>query len=365
MRAQLAAGNLALGTMDTWLLLRLSGRQLAFLSEPSSASSTGMFDPFTGTWGQQILRLFGFPHSVLPPLVDTTKIRVHTDETLFGHPILITAMLGDSQAAAFGAGCIRKGDLKISLGTGTLFDFVCGADVHASMCGIYPLVGWKINGESTHLLEGRANETASVFQWAHAVGLLDSLEPSHLEAASERAQRANPGQGQLCFVPAFSGTQTPLDDDYACAAFLGIRSSTTRDQMLRALFESIAFGVYQIWECMMQKVPVARESVCRIRCCGGISQNDFICQQMATLIGRPLERVKEPQFCSAKGAALLAGIANGLWTVAETEELVDVERCFQSVREERSELLARFRRWQQVHWRCLNYYSPQQRQQQG
>src|SRR5688572_23855094 len=102
---------------------------------------------------------------------------------------------------------------------------------------------------------------------------------------------------------------------------------------------------------------------------------------MATLIGRPLERVKEPQFCSAKGAALLAGIANGqipkyfnplfntfllgLWTVAETEELVDVERCFQSVREGRSELLARFRRWQQVHWRCLNYYSPHQRQQQG
>lgn len=355
MNTLLTLGELALGTMDCWLIQRFTGGT-AFLTEPSAASSTGMFDPFTGQWGYSILSLLGFPHTILPLLVETTRIGVQVDETILGHQMEIVASLGDSQAAAFGSGCMRKGDLNISLGTGTLFDYVTAGDVHASMCGMYPLVGWKIGDVFTHVLEGRANDTAAALQWANSIGLIPSLGAEDLEQCTVLAEEADPGDGTLCFMPAFSGLQTPLDDDYACAGMLGIRPNTTRGQMLRAVFESISFGVFQIWECLLSELPSARESARRIRCCGGVAYNRFICQQIATLLGQPLELVRQPEFCSARGAALLAGIACGLWDMRQAEELVTIERLFYPQTQTRAELLARYRRWERAQSRCQHYY---------
>ena len=114
-------------------------------------------------------------------------------------------------------------------------------------------------------IQGRANDTASGLQWAHSVGLLQSMDPIKLEASTREAADVDPGDGALCFVPAFGGVQTPLDEDGACAALLGIRHGTTRPQIVRALLEAMAFGVNQIWECLLQEVPAARQGVCRIR----------------------------------------------------------------------------------------------------
>uniref|UniRef100_A0A183BJ21 glycerol kinase n=1 Tax=Globodera pallida TaxID=36090 RepID=A0A183BJ21_GLOPA len=373
MRGLLAAGQLAIGCLDTWLMLKLSGRegwkqhlqqQQCFITEPSSASSTGMFDPFTSDWGRPILRLLGFPNpcAVLPALAETTRLGLHTDPELFGRAIPINASLGDSQAAAFGAGCIRRGDLKISLGTGTLLDYVSGPDIHSSMKGMYPLVAWRLDGRSTHLLEGRSNDVASAIHWAQSIGLM----PAHDAAAPEGdldGATDDDDDGSLCFVPAFGGLQTPVGDDFACAALMGIRSITTRRHIVHAVLDSVAFSVYQIWLCLVEEVPTARNGCCRIRCCGGVSRNARICERIATLIGRPVERAREPQFCSARGAALLAGIGAGLWTLdqvdstAGDQSLVHVERVFHpQTGAAAAALQLRFRRWREAQRRCLHYY---------
>ncbi|KAL3069522.1 hypothetical protein niasHT_033908 [Heterodera trifolii] len=376
MRRLLEADQLALGCLDTWLMMKLSGcDSQSFVTEPSSASSTGMFDPFTAEWGRPILRLLGFPDpgAVLPSLVDTTRLGVHTAPELFGRAIPIFASLGDSQAAAFGAGCIRRGDLKISLGTGTLFDYVSGPEIHSSMHGMYPLVAWRLNGISTHLLEGRSNDVASAVRWAQSVGLMAQNLVALQSADEPEFDNADGDEGghdesAVCFVPAFGGIQTPIGDDFACAALMGIRPDTTRRQIAHAVFDSVAFGVYQIWQCLVEEVPEARAGVCRIRLCGGVSRNSRICEHIATLIRRPVERVCEPHFCSARGAALLAGIGAGLWTLDQVDStvgnggdagksLVGVERVFHPRKGAAATALRRrFNRWREAQRRCLHYY---------
>ncbi|KAI6244134.1 hypothetical protein M3Y99_00084300 [Aphelenchoides fujianensis] len=318
---------LCLGTMDSWLQMKLtSGRSWA--TDASNASSTGLYDPFLQDWGHAILRLVGFPSSVLPELKPTAGQELGTiDEKIFGMEIPILCSVADSQAAAFGSNCLSPAEVKISLGTGTFVNVVTNRP-HAAFTGVYPLVGWTLPDRTTFVVEARANDTATSINWALSVGLCASVE----EASNFDD---TPAQFGLCFVPAFNGIQTPHEDNAACAAFLGIGPKTSKRQMLRALVESIAFSVKQIWDELEEQKLAPKAPT--VRLCGG-----------------PVERMVEPEFCSAKGAALLGGLTAGMWTLDDVHELVAVDRRFDPRAVEG--LDARYVQWKKAVKRCLEYY---------
>uniref|UniRef100_A0A915Q4C5 Carbohydrate kinase FGGY C-terminal domain-containing protein n=1 Tax=Setaria digitata TaxID=48799 RepID=A0A915Q4C5_9BILA len=128
----------------------------------------------------------------------------------------------------------------------------------------------------------------------------------------------------LYFIPAFFGIQTPVNDDTACCGFLGIRPDTTKEQMVRAILESIAFRVYQIWKTALDEIGPCSTGF--VRCCGGVSMNDFICQTVSTLVKLPFQRISSPDFASACGVAMMAGITCGLWNKDDLSDLIDIEK---------------------------------------
>uniref|UniRef100_A0A7E4VUW2 Glycerol kinase 5 n=1 Tax=Panagrellus redivivus TaxID=6233 RepID=A0A7E4VUW2_PANRE len=345
-------GKLAYGCIETWLLAKLSKGRL-IVTEPSCASATGLYDPFNATWGYTILRLIGFPTDLLPKLVDTVNpgvILLDVDPDVLGFPLKIGSVVGDQTAAVFGAGCRARGDAKISLGTGTFVNVLTGSSPHASMKGLYPLVAWSTPKQITYVAEGKSDDTATLIAWALSIGLCSNVEET---SAIALETEASPG---LQFIPAFGGIQTPINDDHACAAFLGLRAETTKPQMLRAILDAIAFRVYQIWETLEEEM--GRNIGDSVRICGGVGQNDFICQTIATLLIRPVERVLNERFVSASGAAMLAGISADLWTIESSTELTQIESTFRPDLGERPHLLHQYNLWKKAVLRCLNFYEP-------
>ncbi|PAV66886.1 hypothetical protein WR25_00380 isoform B [Diploscapter pachys] len=200
--------ELAFGCLDSWLLLRLS-KGCVDVMESSCASSTGMYDPFINKFNHTVLRIIGFPLKLLPPLIDSVgeldpatgkrAALAEINPAIFGRKISISVILADQQAAHFGAGCWEKGDIKISLGTGTFVSVNTKDKAHASMQGLYPVVGWRINQKSTFLAEGMQHYTASLLTWAKNIGLLDDVKESSSMALSVHSTNG------LVFIPAFGG----------------------------------------------------------------------------------------------------------------------------------------------------------------
>ncbi|KAI6232392.1 hypothetical protein M3Y95_00481100 [Aphelenchoides besseyi] len=344
MKELLANNQLRLGTMDTWLQLQMSnGRSCA--TDASSASSTGLFDPFTFDWGHAILKLVRFPAEILPEVKPTAGVEWGMiDKSIFGFEIPLLCSVADSQAAVYGTNCLSNSMVKISLGTGAFVNVVTD-EPHSGFSGIYPLVGWSLPDDTTFVVEARANDTATCINWAQSVGLFEDFkEASNFDNT--------PPQSSLCFIPAFNGIQTPYEDNESCAAFMAIRPSTTKRQMLRALLESIVFTIKQIWDQLETQKLAPKHPT--IRLCGGVSKNDFICQNIANAIGKRVERVSEPEFSSAKGAALLAGLTAGMWNTDNMNELVKIDRSFDPIPDRQMNL--RYKTWLKAVQRCLQFY---------
>ncbi|CAJ0610275.1 unnamed protein product [Cylicocyclus nassatus] len=331
MQELLIQDQLGFGCLDTWLLNKLTDGNV-HVAEASNYSSSGMFDPFLNDYNRVILRIIRFPMAILPPLVDSADSTPlgYVTQSFFGRTIPIHAVIADQQSALFGSGGWRRGDIKISLGTGTFVDLNTGKTIHASMNGLYPLVGWRMNNKPTFVAEGNDHDTAVVLKWAQSIGLFSNV--------SETADiaRSVPTSNGVLFVPAFGGLQTPINDDTACCGFLGFRPDTTKAHMVRAILESIAFRVFQIFETMRHEVRILDKP--RIRICGGVAANDFICETIATLTGFEIFRMKDGSFVASRGAALLAGLAQGLWDQGELERMIDVDHCFLPSRENSSEI---------------------------
>uniref|UniRef100_A0A0N5AL63 Glycerol kinase 5 n=1 Tax=Syphacia muris TaxID=451379 RepID=A0A0N5AL63_9BILA len=347
MQKLLNEGKLMFGCLDTWIIHKLTcGR--VHLTEPSSASTTGLFDPYLLDWGRSLLSLISFPVSLLPMHTCTAgDVLAVIDGKLFGVQIEIGAVAGDQQAALFASGGLNKGDVSISLGTGSFIDVNTGDQPHASMRGLYPLVAWKFPNLYSYAAEGCSHDTALILKWAQSIGLFTDIMDT-----SDIAKRAEPSD--LYFVPAFGGLQTPINDYSACCAFLGLRPDTSKGQMLRSILESIAFRIFQIWNTVKKEIDFKLSRI--VRCCGGVSTNDFVCETISTLINRPLERMKEQSFASARGAALMAGLTAGLWNFDDIPELVCIEKAFYPMTSERNILLEKFRKWEGHLSRCLHFY---------
>lgn len=339
-------GDVLYGTVETWLVWKLTGGQV-HATDPSNACVSGLYDPFTLRWSLLTTKLFQIPASILPEVRDTNGGFGVCKENIFGFPLPIGAVVGDQQAATFGECCFDVGDVKATLGTGTFIDVNTGDQIHASFQGIYPLVGWKLQGQAhaTYLVEGCESDTGALIQWAKQVHLFHENEDLTLSSLPDSS-------GGVYFVPAFSGLQAPYRDAEAVTAFIGITAETTREQMMRSILESIAFRVKEMfwimeveWDMGMKDLVVD----------GGVANNDFIMQMCADLTGKKVTRDKHREM-SSRGAAFLAGLNAGVWKdLHQLKSFMDHEHVFEP-HTETTLVTQRYQMWLKAVKRCLQWY---------
>ncbi|KAL6047979.1 putative glycerol kinase 5 [Balamuthia mandrillaris] len=333
--------NLLFGTVDTWLLWKLTGGKV-FATDYSSASSTGIYDPFRLQWNQQVLDIVGIPACIFPEVLPTSGSFGATTPNVLGAPVPITAIVADQQAALFAECCFDAGDLKVTIGTGGFMDVNTGSALLPSKNGLFPLIAWKLGDKITYMTEGPMSTVGSVLDWGkEELNLYDDVART-----SEMAESV-PDTDNVYFVPAFSGLNSPYQDPTARGTILGLTMSTKKEHIVRALLESFSYCCQDLLLAIREDFPslslatapttrngeddvAARQRLPLIKLSGGVAQNDFLLQSIADTTNAIVERAVSPQDTTALGAAYLAGLAVGLW--ASTEELKryrKVERVFQ------------------------------------
>ncbi|XP_039759512.1 putative glycerol kinase 5 [Pararge aegeria] len=291
------------GTLDTWLLYKMTGSKI-HMSDVSSASATGFFDPFTMQWAGWAMALFGIPMRALPKVVDTAGDHfTSTAPEIWGHPIPIRSCIADQTASMWGSCCFNVGDIKLTMGTGTFFNINTGRSPHASASGLYPVVGWRLGDEIVFSAEGANNDTASIIKWAQNIGLFDNPQDTAEIAMSV------PDSDGVFFIPAFSGLGPPYNDFTAASGFVGMKPSTTKAHLVRAVLESLAFRTAQLYTCVQAETTY---NFSTIRLDGGVSNNDFVVQLVADLTGLKVERPVQVEM-SSLGCAHIVGLQLGIF----------------------------------------------------
>ncbi|XP_066565724.1 glycerol kinase 5 [Amia ocellicauda] len=310
-------GNCCFGTIDTWLLYKLT-KGAVHATDYSNASTTGIYDSYQMCWSGFLCSLVSLPISIFPTVENTGHNFGFTDSSIFGIPIPIMSVVADQQAAMFGECCFDIGDVKITMGTGTFMDINTGNKPHTSMSGLYPLVGWKMGADLVFLAEGNAADTGTAIKWAQELDLF--TEETETEVMANSVEDAD----GVCFVPSFSGLQAPVNDPKACAAFMGLKPSTTKSHLVRAILESIAFRNKQLYDIMLQEMHIP---ITNIRADGGVCTNNFIMQLTADLLNKKIDRPCHFDM-SSLGAAYIAGLGVGFW---KSKEEIKHLRCTEKV----------------------------------
>jgi len=300
-RERAERGELACGTIDTWLIWNLThGRTHA--TDVSNASRTLLFNLKTLTWDDEILKYFRIPASLLPAVKSSSGLLGETD--LFGGHIPIAGVAGDQQASLFGHQCFERGTAKNTYGTGCFLLMNTGTQIPHSDSGLVATVGWKRSGVTTYALEGSVFIAGAAIQW-----LRDELQIVRDVAETEAMALAVKDTGGVYFVPAFVGLGAPHWDAYARGTIVGITRGTNRHHLVRAALESIAYQTRAVVDAMAHDSGL-RPEVLRVD--GGAARNDFLCQFQADILGIPVERPATTE-STALGAAYLAGLATGFW----------------------------------------------------
>jgi glycerol kinase len=301
-RQKADAGKLAFGTIDSWLIWKLTGGTL-HVTDVSNASRTMLYNIHTGKWDDELLRLLGVPASMLPEVRASSEVYgKSTAAGLDGVPI--AGIAGDQQAALFGQMCTEPGLTKNTYGTGCFMLQCTGEKPVASRNRLLTTVAWKIGGKTSYALEGSVFIGGAVVQWLRdGLGLIRSSEEV------EKLATSVPDNGGVYLVPAFAGLGAPHWDPYARGTIVGITRGTTAGHVARAAVESIAFQVADLARAMSADagVPVAE-----LRVDGGAARNDLLMQFQADLLGVPVVRPAVTE-TTALGAAYLAGLAVGYW----------------------------------------------------
>ncbi|HEY7727041.1 MAG TPA: glycerol kinase GlpK [Candidatus Eisenbacteria bacterium] len=314
LRARARSGALAFGTVDTWLLWKLT-RGRVHATDPTNASRTLLYDLRRLRWDPEMLGLFGLPDALLPdvrassgPFGATRGVPGLPD----GIPILGVA--GDQQAALFGQGCVAPGGLKITYGTGSFLVLHTGRRVVASRAGLLTTVACGPRGEPAYALEGSVFVAGAAVQW-----LRDGLGLVATAGETERLARSVADAGGTHLVPAFAGLGAPYWRPEARGLWCGLTRGVTRAHLARAALESIAYQARDVVEAMSRD---ARRRVRSLRVDGGAARNDFLMQFQADLLGVPLFRPSLVE-TTAAGAAILAGIGAGVWERREEAPSLD------------------------------------------
>jgi glycerol kinase len=302
-RARAEAGKLRFGTVDAWLVYRLTSGEL-HVTDPSNASRTLLFNIRTGDWDDELLRVFGVPRSVLPEVRASSEVygEVTTSLGLQGAPI--AGIAGDQQAALFGQRCFTAGMAKNTYGTGCFLLQNTGEKPVASRHKLLTTIAWKRDGRTHYALEGSVFIGGAVVQWLRdGLGLIKSASDTDALAATVA------DSGGLFLVPAFAGLGAPHWDAYARGVLVGITRGTTAGHLARAALEAIAFQVADLLDAMQSD---SGAPLPELRVDGGASMSAILLQTQADLLGRPVVRAAQAE-TTALGAAYLAGRAVGFW----------------------------------------------------
>ncbi len=302
-RRRAEAGELAFGTIDTWLLWKLTGGG-RHVTEPSNAARTMLYDIHRGCWDQELLDVFGIPPSMLPDVGSSSEVyaEVAASEGPLGAPI--AGIAGDQQAALFGQACHERGLAKNTYGTGCFMLLNTGADPVPSRHRLLTTIGWRRNGSTTYALEGSVFIGGAVVQW-----LRDGLGIVKSAVEIEPLARSVADSGGVWLVPAFAGLGAPHWDPYARGTIIGITRGTTAGHVARAALEGIAHQVADVLDAMREDAGL---EIHELRVDGGAATNDLLMQFQADILGVPLVRPEVTE-TTALGAAYLAGLAVGFW----------------------------------------------------
>lgn len=316
-RARAQAGELAFGTVDSWLIWNLTGGRV-HVTDATNASRTMLYDIAKGDWDDELLAIFGVPRSMLPEVRSSSEIYGHT--TLLGGSIPIAGIAGDQQAALFGQVCTKPGMVKNTYGTGCFMLMNTGTKPIASKNNLLTTVAWRIGNRTEYALEGSIFIAGAVVQW-----LRDGLEMIRSAPEVEALAASVPDTGGVYLVPAFAGLGAPHWDQYARGTIVGITRGTTRAHIARAALEGIALQVMDVLRAMEAD---SRIKLKELRVDGGASANDLLMQLQADLLNVPVVRPKVAE-TTALGAAYLAGLAVGYWkNQADIAQQWQVDRRF-------------------------------------
>ncbi|WP_294327567.1 glycerol kinase GlpK [uncultured Chryseobacterium sp.] len=302
-REKAEAGKLCFGTVDTWLVWKLT-RGKMFITDVSNASRTMLLNIHTLEWDQDLLNLFNIPKAILPEVKQSSEIYGETATTLFSTKIPIAGIAGDQQAALFGQMCINPGMVKNTYGTGCFLLMNTGKEAVSSKNNLLTTVAWKINGEVNYALEGSVFVGGAAIQW-----LRDGLKLIHSSDEVNDLAASVEDNGGVYFVPALTGLGAPHWNQYARGTIVGITRGTTDGHIARATLEGIAFQVYDIVKSM--EADSGRASL-ELRVDGGASASNLLMQIQSDLFGFKITRPKTLE-TTALGAAYLAGLAVGYW----------------------------------------------------
>lgn len=319
-RARASRGDLLFGTIDTWLVWKLSGGK-AHITDFTNASRTLLYNIFTLQWDEELLDLFAVPGSMLPTVCSSSEIYTLTSpDVFFGHSLPISGIAGDQQAALFGQACFAPGMAKNTYGTGGFMLMNTGDKAVRSQHGLLTTIAWGIDGRVEYALEGSIFVAGSAIQWLRdGLGLVSSAQESETLATSVASS------GGVYMVPAFVGLGTPYWDSEARGAIFGLTRGTQKEHLVRATLESLAYQTRDVLDAMVADSAIQLK---KLRVDGGAAANNFLLQFQSDILGVLVERPTTLE-TTALGAAYLAGLAVGFW--ADKEEIAKnwrVDRTF-------------------------------------
>ena len=345
----LARGELLFGTVDTWLIWKLSGGA-AHVTDLSNMCLSLMLNTHSLVYDELLLKQFGIPYEILPELRSSSEIYAYTKpEVFFNARIPIAGIAGDQFAAVFGQACYQPDSMLCNLGTGSSLTLNTGEICFEPGYGVDSPILWGINGEVTRGIGSWSNVSGAAIQW-----FKDELNIIQDYAEAEVMASRVPDNAGVYFIPAFTGLGGPYDDPYARGTFFGITQSTSKNHMVRAAIEAMAFQVRDSYEAIYAK---SKKRPTSLHVGGGGSQNDFLMQFLADILGVPVDRpiVYES---SGLGATFLAGLATGFWiSLEETKSLVKIERRFEPYLS-KDQCDSLYNGWQKAVSRSIGWLKP-------
>jgi glycerol kinase len=318
-RAKAERGELAFGTVDSWLVWKLTqGR--THITDVTNASRTMLYNINTLEWDDEMLDLLEIPHSMLPQVKDSSEIYDTTNTTFFASKVPIAGIAGDQQAAMFGQMCVEQGMVKNTYGTGCFILLNTGNKPFISKNNLVTTIAWKIGSNINYALEGSIFIGGAVVQWLRdGLGIISSSTEVESLAASVE------DNGDVFFVPAFTGMGAPYWDQYARGLLIGISRGTNRGHIARAALEGIAFQTMDVLDVMNKDTGM---DIRELRVDGGAVSNNLLMQFQSDILGIPVVRPEIAE-TTALGAAYLAGLATGYWNdIDELKEQWKIDRQF-------------------------------------
>ncbi len=336
-RGRAKAGDVLFGTVDTYLIWRLTGGA-RHVTDYSNASRTLLFNIHTLDWDDELLRILRIPRRMLPEVRSSSEVLGHTLPDLLGERLAIAGDAGDQQAATFGQACFASGEAKNTYGTGCFLLLNTG-DQPVRSNNLLTTIGWGLSGKITYCLEGSVFVAGAVVQW-----LRDGLRAIRSSAEVEQLAGSVPDTDGVYFVPAFVGLGAPYWDPYARGVIVGLTRGTRVEHIARAAVESMAWQTRDLLEAMTQDAGI---ELAALKVDGGAAVNNALMQFQADVLGIGVRRPVVPE-TTALGAAYLAGLAVGFW-----HDVHDVARNWALDREftprmEVSDREARYRRWRRA-----------------